>query len=196
VLLEVSLKVLPAPAASATLACECDEAEAIRTMCRLAREPLPLSAASHADGVLRLRLSGAAGAVAAAEHSLGQSIGAEEAADGHWGELRDQRVGIFSSPLPLWRLSIPAATVPLQLPGRALVDWAGAQRWLATEADAAIVRAAATTAGGHATRYRGGDEGVAPFHPLPDTLLTLHRRVKAALDPAGIFNPGRMYEAL
>lgn len=196
VLVEVSLKVLPTPAASATLACECGEAEAIRTMCRLAGEPLPLSAASHADGILRLRLSGAAGAVAAAEQSLGQSIGAEEAAGSHWDDLRDQRTGIFSSALPLWRLSVPAAAPPLELPGRGLVDWAGAQRWAATEADAATVRTAATAAGGHATRYRGGDAAVPPFHPLPDALLTLHRRIKAALDPAGIFNPGRMYEAL
>jgi FAD/FMN-containing dehydrogenase len=27
-------------------------------------------------------------------------------------------------------------------------------------------------------------------------LLALHQRVKAALDPAGIFNPGRMYAEL
>lgn len=196
VLVEVSLKVLPVPAATLTLARECGADDAIREMCRLAGMPLPLSAASHSDGVLRLRLSGAAGAVAAAERSIGQSTGGEEAAGGHWEALRDQQTGVFSAPLPLWRLSVPAATPPLELPGRQLVDWAGAQRWIATEAGADAVRAAATAAGGHATRYRGGDEAIPAFHPLPDALLSLHRRLKAALDPAGIFNPGRMYEAL
>jgi len=196
VLVEVSLKVLPAPAASATLACECGEAEAIRTICRLAREPLPLSAASHGDGVLRLRLSGAAGAVAAAQRSLRQTLDAEAADDEYWEALRDQRTGVFSAPLPLWRLSVPSATPPLDLPGRQLVDWAGAQRWLATDADAERVRAAATAAGGHATRYRGGDDAVPAFHPLPQALLSLHRRLKSALDPAGILNPGRMYRGL
>jgi glycolate oxidase FAD binding subunit len=34
------------------------------------------------------------------------------------------------------------------------------------------------------------------FKPLPEGLLALHRRLKAAFDPAGIFNPGRMYEGL
>jgi len=105
---------------------------------------------------------------------------------------------VFSgpAPLPLWRVSVPAATPPLGLPGDQLIDWAGAQRWIATEADAETVRAAATAAGGHATRYRGGDETVPAFHPLPDALLALHRRLKAALDPAGVFNPGRMYGTL
>ena len=196
VLTEVSLKVLPTPAATTTLARECGDAEAIRIMCRLAGQPLPLSAASHADGVLRLRLSGAAGAVAAAERSLRQSLGGEESGGGHWEALRDQRDGVFSTSLPLWRLSVPPATLPLALPGRQLVDWAGAQRWLATDADAERVRAAAAAAGGHATRYRGGDDAVPAFHPLPDALLSLHRRLKSALDPAGIFNPDRMYGGL
>jgi glycolate oxidase FAD binding subunit len=91
---------------------------------------------------------------------------------------------------------VPPATPPLDLPGRQLVDWAGAQRWLATDADAEPVRAAAAAAGGHATRYRGGDDAVPAFHPLPEPLLSLHRRLKAALDPAGILNPGRMYRSL
>jgi len=31
------------------------------------------------------------------------------------------------------------------------------------------------------------------FHPLPAPLLALHRRIKRAFDPAGIFNPGRLH---
>ncbi len=195
-LTEVSLKVLPAPPVAITLARACDEAEAIREMCRLAAQPLPLSAASFGDGVLRLRLSGAAGAVAAAKRDIERSLGGEERDPAHWDALRDQRTGIFATPLPLWRLSVPAATPPLELPGRQLIDWAGAQRWIATEAHANTLRAAAEAAGGHATRYRGGDDAVPAFHPLPEALFALHRRLKAALDPAGIFNPGRMYGTL
>jgi len=195
-LTEVSLKVLPAPPVAVTLARECDEAEAIREMCRLAGQPLPLSAASYGDGLLRLRLSGAAGAVAAARRDIERSLGAGESDPAHWEALRGQRTGIFATPMPLWRLSVPAATPPLELPGRQLIDWAGAQRWIATDADAHTVRAAATAAGGHATRYRGGDDTVPAFHPLPDALLALQRRLKAALDPAGVFNPGRMYGTL
>ena len=30
------------------------------------------------------------------------------------------------------------------------------------------------------------------FHPLAPTVLKIHRRLKASLDPHGIFNPGRL----
>ncbi|MEJ2603062.1 MAG: glycolate oxidase subunit GlcE [Gammaproteobacteria bacterium] len=192
VLLEVSLKVLPRPATDLSVALECSEDEAIDTMCRLGGRALPLSAAAWADGVLRLRLSGARAAVAAAR----TVIGGETTDAAYWEAVRDQRTGNFLSSLPLWRVSVPAATPPLDLPGSPLIDWGGAQRWIATEAEAEVVRAAAGAAGGHATRYRGGDPRVPAFHPLPEPLLALHRRLKAALDPAGILNPGRLYASL
>jgi glycolate oxidase FAD binding subunit len=50
-------------------------------------------------------------------------------------------------------------------------------------------------AGGHATQFRGGDRRSA-FHPLPPALAMIHRRLKAEFDPAGIFNPGRLYPDL
>jgi len=55
------------------------------------------------------------------------------------------------------------------------------------------VRAAATAAGGHATLFRGGDKSGGVFAPLAPALARLHRGLKAAFDPAGIFNPGRLY---
>ena len=65
-----------------------------------------------------------------------------------------------------------------------------------SEAPAASVRALAAAAGGHATAFRDRAGDTPAFHPLPDALLGLHRRVKAALDPAGLFNPGRLYAGL
>ena len=38
--------------------------------------------------------------------------------------------------------------------------------------------------------------GGAVFQPLPPALLALHLRLKAALDPRGILNPGRIYPEL
>ncbi len=192
VLTEVSLKVLPRPEHELTLALECGEAQAIERLAAYATAPLPLSAASHVDGVLRLRLSGASSALAAAR----RRIGGEETGGEHFTGLRDQKLDIFEAGPTLWRLSVPSATPPLDLPGHRLIDWAGAQRWVAGEADGTAIRDAAAAAGGHATRYRGGDAHTPAFHPLPPALLALHRRLKAALDPAGIFNPGRMYAEL
>jgi glycolate oxidase FAD binding subunit len=44
--------------------------------------------------------------------------------------------------------------------------------------------------GGHATLYRG--HGGAAFEPLEGPLAALTARVKAAFDPNGVLNPGRM----
>ena len=79
------------------------------------------------------------------------------------------------------------------LPGAQLLEWNGALRWLATDADAAAVRAAAQFGGGHATLFRGGDKAVGVFHALPPALHAIERRLKRTFDPAGIFNPGRLY---
>jgi glycolate oxidase FAD binding subunit len=55
------------------------------------------------------------------------------------------------------------------------------------------VRAAAERAGGHATLFRAAEKAAGAFAPLSQALLRLHRELKAAFDPAGIFNPGRLY---
>jgi glycolate oxidase FAD binding subunit len=63
-------------------------------------------------------------------------------------------------------------------------------------ADADAVRAAAARVGGHATRFRGGAKRAGGFAPLAPALARLHRELKSAFDPAGIFNPGRLYPEL
>jgi glycolate oxidase FAD binding subunit len=54
------------------------------------------------------------------------------------------------------------------------------------------VREAALRLKGHATLFRAGDKGAGCFAPLEPVLERLHRQLKAAFDPAGILNPGRM----
>jgi glycolate oxidase FAD binding subunit len=93
----------------------------------------------------------------------------------------------------LWRLSLPSTAPALGLPGRQLVEWGGAQRWLAGAVEAQAVRARATELGGHAVAFRGGDRAAGVFQPLAAPLAVVHRRLKQAFDPAGIFNPGRLY---
>ena len=38
--------------------------------------------------------------------------------------------------------------------------------------------------------------GVEVFQPLTPAVLALHQRLKAAFDPAGVLNPGRLYRDL
>jgi glycolate oxidase FAD binding subunit len=140
---------------------------------------------------LLLRLSGAGTAVNAAACRLGGEVLAE--GESFWHDLREHRHAFFAGDAPLWRLSLPASTPPLDLPGKQLIEWGGAQRWLRCELDPERVRGAVRPVGGHATLFRGGDRGGSVFQPLPPGLLELHRRLKRAFDPAGILNPGRLY---
>jgi glycolate oxidase FAD binding subunit len=141
---------------------------------------------------LSIRLSGARAAVDAAIIKMGGEVLAD--ADNFWDQLREQQSTFFAkSTEGLWRLSVPSTTPVLQLPGDTLTEWGGAQRWLKTSADVTTIRAAAEAAGGHATLFRGGDKSVGVFHPLKTPVANIHRRLKASFDPAGIFNPHRMY---
>jgi glycolate oxidase FAD binding subunit len=190
---EVSLKVLPVAVAEATLRFEMPEDKAIEATNRWAGRPLPISATAYADGDLTLRLSGAAAAVRAAQEKLGGTpVGADGAAR-FWSGIRDQTDPFFAGAEPLWRLAVPSATPPLGLEGRTLVEWGGALRWLASNADARHVREVVGRAGGHATLFRRGDRSVGVFHPLAPAVATIHRRLKAEFDPRGILNRGRMY---
>jgi glycolate oxidase FAD binding subunit len=190
VLLQASLKVLPRPQAELTLQFECSEADAIRRMNEWAGKPLPLSATAWVSGVLSARLSGAHSSVAAAHRKLGGEI--NEHGEEFWAGLRDQRAAFFRDGTPLWRLSLPATAPALDLPGKQLVGWGGAERWLKSDAAATEVRARVAAQGGHATLF-GGDKACGVFHPLPEAIMKYQRRLKQQFDPRGILNPGRMY---
>ncbi|MGQ0752635.1 MAG: glycolate oxidase subunit GlcE [Betaproteobacteria bacterium] len=194
VIVETSLKVLPLPACEMTLRREHSQAEAIALMNEWAGKPLPISATCHAGKSLYLRLSGAEVAVRAAQ----QHIGGEEIADGagFWRSLREHETEFFRLPPPLWRLSVKSTTPPLNIAGQQLSEWGGALRWLKTDADANAVKAAAAFGGGHATLFRGGDKSAGVFGPLPGAIEAIHRRLKDSFDPAGILNPGRLYQGM
>ena len=75
-------------------------------------------------------------------------------------------------------------------------DWAGSLVWMRAHRPAAEIWQATAAAGGHATLWGGADAGDEVFQPLSPPGLALHQRLKAAFDPAGVLNPGRMYGAL
>jgi glycolate oxidase FAD binding subunit len=192
-ILDVSLKLLPLPVAEQTLHFEVDETDAIRLVNEWGGQPLPISATAWVDGRLAVRLSGAAAGVRAAVAKLG---GAAVEGAALWTELREH-THVFFQPdgeATLWRLAVPPTTPPLGL-GPTAIEWSGGQRWLWSTAPAAAVRERAAAVGGHATRFRGGDRA-STFQPLAPQIAAIHRRLKTEFDPAGIFNPGRLYAEL
>ena len=203
IILEVSLKTLPRPAMEETLQFELPEDKAIATLNRWAGQPLPVTASAWCAGELHVRLSGAPVAVSAAREKMGGVRIDVDAAQRFWLSIREQSAGFFGAEAaagrPLWRLSLPSTTPAAALDrieGARLIEWGGALRWVASGTEAATIRDVAAKAGGHATLFRAAPEvreraGV--FQPLAPAALAIHRQLKAAFDPHGIFNPGRMY---
>ena len=195
-ILEVSIKVLPRPVAQQSLQFAMTQEQALHQLNLWGGQPLPLSASCWHNGLLAIRLSGAQAAVDAAIKKMGGDALPEP--EKFWDRLREQEHAFFDGVMQdkehgLWRLSVPSVAPVLNLQGEQCIEWGGAQRWLKTTASASAVRAAAEQAGGHATLFKGGDKSVGVFHPLQPAVERIHRNLKNAFDPAGIFNPGRMF---
>lgn len=196
IILEASIKVLPKPSAGETRLIEMDAARAIRTLNAWAARPLPITGAAYWQGLLHIRLEGTQAAIDSVRDDIGGDI--DGRGDAFWSALRDQTHPFFDGDIPLWRLSVPDTTPPLDLPGEQLIDWGGAQRWYRGAADPAAVLAAARTARGHAQCWRGdavAEFGLTARLDLPAPLRAIEQRLKRALDPACIFNRGVWFDA-
>ncbi|MGH8630930.1 MAG: glycolate oxidase subunit GlcE [Burkholderiales bacterium] len=191
-ILEISVKVLPRPEIERTLSFRMNEAQAIEAMNRWAGQPFPVSATCFLDGTLHLRLSGTAPGVEAAQRKLGGDLLAGDA--DFWRSLRDQSHPFFRRELPLWRLSVKSSSAPLEF-GPTLVEWGGALRWVSANIDPERAHETALRFAGHATLFRAPEkpDGIQRLSP---GLLALHKKLKKALDPNGIFGPGRLHPEL
>jgi glycolate oxidase FAD binding subunit len=201
ILLEISLKVLPCPAASITVARECSPAEAIASMSGLLSKPHPVDGACYHGDHCYVRISGSTQAVKEARTKIPGDVMAD--AEKFWHALREHELPFFrhANKATLYRIMVKPATPPLLIEGSWLLDWGGAQRWLYSPEDIAAIRHRVELAGGHVTVFRGGnypDKIQQPeiFQPLPAPLMTIHQRLKASFDPQNIFNRGRMYANL
>ncbi len=191
VLLDVYLKLVPMPEQTTTRVLELDAETALRQMREWHASPLPVTATCHDGHRLYVRLAGTADCVGAAA----RRIGGEEPADtDFWRDLREHRLSFFDSQRPLWRISVAANAPVPDLPGDCLIEWGGNLRWYRGDAGETEIRDWAQMHGGHASCWRG--HAAQAFHPLSGGLFKLHRKLKQAFDPAGIFNPGRLYPEL
>ncbi|UFN49650.1 FAD-binding protein [Roseomonas sp. OT10] len=126
-----------------------------------------------------------------------------------WRSIRDAEALGAAPEEAVWRLSVRPSAAPAlaralreAFEAKLLLDWGGGLAWVAgpaTEtAHAAVVRAA-VAARGSFTLFRAPEPLRAAVPVMNDEvapLAALSLRVKAAMDPRGVLNPGRMRAGL
>ncbi len=218
-LTEATFKALPRAPATGTLVFEgLDDARAVQCLCAALGSPFEVSGAAHLPGEAPrtlLRIEHFPDSVEYRVKALGKLLAkfgvarqldeAQSAAE--WRAIRD--VSALAQPAndAVWRISTAPTRAPAlvaaireRLAARCLYDWGGGLVWLACAADgdcgAAVIRGALATPGGHATLVRASEEARARidvFQPQGEALMKLTGGIKAAFDPDGVLNPGRMW---
>ena len=220
VITEVTLKVLPKPETSATLLIETpDLAGAIAALSAGLGSPFGVSAAAalpQRDRVVAaLRLEDFAASVAYRMEKLRvvlDSFGTQrviEDAEGRafWRGVREVEPLQAMPGEAIWRVSVRPSAGPRiaaaadAIGGRAMLDWGGGLVWIAAAPSIpnhAAISAAAEAEAGAAMLFRAPEPlrlavPVLPEEPAP--LAKISARVKEALDPGGLFNPGHLRAA-
>ncbi|MGX5732718.1 glycolate oxidase subunit GlcE [Bosea thiooxidans] len=223
-LTEVTFRVLPKPAAIATLQWRgLSDAQGVALLSQALGSPFEPMAAAHLtaglagdEALTLLRLENFPDSI---EYRAGElalllgEYGVPDRLEGEhsaalWCEIRDAAF-FAGTDEAVWRLSLKptdgpkaAAAIGRMLPGaRWFYDWGGGLVWLAApvDGDAAAVRTALKPLGGHATLVRAPDAvraAVDVFQPLAEPLMRVTAGIKKSFDPDGIFEPGRMYAGI
>ncbi len=226
VLSEITLKVLPAPADSASVVVRGLDADAgVRVLSAALGSAFGVSGAAYlpAGSAARLGEIGSLTLIRIEEsaHSVAyrsERLRADVAGDGAavdiwpaarsaevWRAVRDADVLNAAPEDAVWRVSVRPSRGPAVLAaieradGTGFLDWGGGLAIVAGPAREqmhAAVIAAAREAGGVWMLLRAPTPWRAAVAVVPTeapALSAITRRVKAAFDPAGILNPGRMF---
>lgn len=201
VLSEVSLKVLPAPEAEATLVLEgLAPGPAVAAMSAALGSPYEVSGAARLpDGRVVLRLEGFAAQVRyrtdalaghLAGHGTAQVLGRAESR-ALWAGVRDA-APFHGRAGDVWRVSCrPSAAAGLvaRAGGEVLLDWGGALIWVLRPGGGDL-RADLGAFAGHATRVRAvAADGIPDRPPEAAAVAALSGGLRQRFDPRGVFSP-------
>lgn len=220
VITEVTLKVLPKPETSATLIIETpDLASAVAALSAGLGSPFGVSAAAalpQRDHVIAaLRLEDFAASVTYRMEKLRGVLGSfgtqrviEDAESrAFWRGVREVEPLQAMPGEAIWRVSVRPSAGPRiaaaadAIGGRAMLDWGGGLVWIAASpstANHAAISAAAEAEAGTAMLFRAPESLRLAVPVLPEEaapLAKISARVKEALDPGGLFNPGHLRAA-
>lgn len=217
VITEVTLKVLPAPEATATLLIETpDIASAIAALSAGLGSPFGVSGAAALPAtdhvIAALRLEDFAASVAYRMDRLRALLGSfgvqrvmQEGESRHfWRGVREVEPLQAMPNDAIWRVSVrPSAGAQIAaaahaIGGRVMLDWGGGLVWITASpsmANHVAISGAARMQGGVAMLFRAPETLRLAAPVLPEDAAPIARisaRVKEALDPGGLFNPGQM----
>ncbi len=208
VLTEVTLRVFPKPPLSTTLAVRgLSPEDGFALLRKVWASPQEATGLCFSKDTALIRLEGEKEPLAAKcamVRALAPALTFEDIEQGEiaWSAIGDG--GVFlDTPFDVWRIFVPpaqAAQVAAQIDSPLwLGDWAGGLLWVATLPRSDAVRTIAKAAGGYAILTRADEdtrERIAPFESEDEARAQLTRAVKAAFDPMGLFNPGRMWDGV
>lgn len=214
VITEVTLKVLPAPQASGTVAVRVGSLEqGVAVLSAGLGSPYGVSGAALVPegegGTALLRIEDFAESVTyrcgRLRHELARfgEARVEPGSEALWRGIREAEPLRAAPGEAVWRLSVkpsegPGAVAALRQAGagKFLLDWGGGLVWVAGPATEALHHAVMAAAGrGSFTLFRAPEalrQAVPVLPAEPPPLAALSARVKAVMDPAGVLNPGRM----
>ncbi len=194
-LLDVSVKVLPAAPKKMTFIQEMAAENVTEAMNKLRRSTLPLSSVAFIHNQLYIRVAGTEISLASAKTHLGPQTFDNDAP--FWISLKEQTHDFFRDKKNLWQLLVPPATHDPELAQSALIDWAGGVYWFHSDKPCTEIQALAKKLNGHAILFRRNESNTDKCFPTPNPdLLTLKKNIKRAFDPHNIFNPGKMYSTI
>lgn len=217
---EVCFKVLPKPEREATLSLVgLPDGRAIEALSAALTSPFEPTGAAHLPGNparTLIRIEGPPVSIAYRTGELAKILKtygtletlSDAEAETLWADIRD--AAFFAGGAEaVWRLSVAPSKgasvgdVLKAIGGRVFYDWGGGLVWAAlpegADAAASQVHATAKAHGGHATLVRASEAvrlSIDVFSPPAGSLMTIQKKIKGALDPACVFNPGRMYAGL
>jgi glycolate oxidase FAD binding subunit len=220
VLTEMTLRVYPKPPQSVSLIVrDLNVEEGFALLRRVWQSPLEATALAYIPASMPLAQLGYVGEGAALIRLEGAHAPLKEKIAALLGVARSaqqiEASNIFSAisggtifagkDCDLWRVSVPPAEAAdiVRRVGSSVfaADGAGGLLWIGLDAggNGVALRKLCETAGGQAMLVKADDDtrrGVAPFTPELPVRRALTKSVKAAFDPLGIFNPGRMWKAV
>lgn len=182
---EVSLKVLPVPDMERSLTRSMPREAFLAEAKRLTTMP-EVTALAWWQNQVYVRYSGS-------EQTVKERV-AKDGGDlvdaNFWREL--DSLALFSDAKTIRRVSCKPMDKVSAFHAAALIDWAGAQRWVLDVEPKAV----ADLTDAYSTLVKTNDLAMPRFAKLAPPIAALHHKLKATFDPNRILNPNKMYEGV